>query len=106
LAAGYDDLAWGTHPSEVDVDEPEGTTRRRTPPDPGTAVAVTVLILAPIVALLWVGSYAKATPKLWGFPFFYWYQFLWVFLAAGCTSSAYALLRRTRNNHRTGRDER
>jgi len=82
-AAGYDDLAWGTRPSEVDVDEPEGTTRRRTPPDPGTAVAVTVLILAPIVALLWVGSYAKATPKLWGFPFFYWYQFLWVFLAAG-----------------------
>jgi uncharacterized protein DUF3311 len=52
------------------------------------------------VALLWVGSYAKPTPKLWGFPFFYWYQFLWVFLAAGCTYAAYVLLNRRRGGDR------
>jgi membrane protein implicated in regulation of membrane protease activity len=53
---------------------------------------VGVLLALPIVALLWVASYAKDTPRLWGFPFFYWYQFLWVFLAAICTSIAYRLV--------------
>jgi len=37
-----------------------------------------VLLLAPFVGLLWVPFYNRATPKLFGFPFFYWYQFLWV----------------------------
>lgn len=40
------------------------------------------LLLIPFVALLWVSSYAKSAPKLWGFPFFYWYQFMWVPLSA------------------------
>ena len=52
-------------------------------------VIVIVLLAAPVVALLWVSSYAKKGPTLWGFPFFFWYQFLWVFLAAICTSIAY-----------------
>jgi membrane protein implicated in regulation of membrane protease activity len=81
----------------------DGIRRRRQSVETPTAIAVTVLILAPIVALLWVGSYAKATPKLWGFPFFYWYQVLWVFLAAACTYAAYMLLHR---RERTGRGER
>ena len=58
--------------------------------------AVAVLILAPIVALMLVGTYANEGPRLWGFPFFYWYQFAWVFLASGFTYAAYALIRRTR----------
>ncbi len=37
-----------------------------------------LLLLPPYVGLLWVPFYAKATPKLFGFPFFYWYQFAWV----------------------------
>ena len=60
--------------------EPEGTDRRRDLP-PGVVAAVVVLVLAPIVALMLVGTYAKHGPELWGFPFFYWYQLLWVFLA-------------------------
>jgi len=40
------------------------------------------LLLLPYVALLWVPFYAKSQPSLWGFPFFYWYQFLWVPLTA------------------------
>jgi hypothetical protein len=59
------------------------------------------LLAAPVVALMWVSSYAKATPKLWGFPFFYWYQFLWVPLAAVCTTAAYRLLLAT-TRHRGG----
>jgi membrane protein implicated in regulation of membrane protease activity len=54
-----------------------------------------VLLLAPFVALLWVSSYAKDDPRLWGFPFFYWYQFLWVLLASVLTYAAYRLVRGT-----------
>ncbi len=71
-------------------------------PLPGPLLALVVVVLAlPVLALLWVSSYAKGTPELWGFPFFYWYQFLWVFLAAICTSIAYRVVaahqRRTRD---------
>jgi uncharacterized protein DUF3311 len=41
-----------------------------------------VLLAVPFVALLWVPFYTRTSPKLFGFPFFYWYQFLWVPLTA------------------------
>ena len=63
---------------------------------PGVIVAVAALILAPIVALMLVGTYANEGPRLWGFPFFYWYQLLWVFIASGCTYLAYLLIRNAR----------
>jgi hypothetical protein len=47
-----------------------------------------------------VPLYAKKGPQLWGFPFFYWYQFLWVFLASGFTYSAYVLIGRARRGER------
>ena len=53
---------------------------------PGLVAAVGVLLAIPVVALLWVSSYNKVKPRLGGVPFFYWYQFLWVFLAAACTT--------------------
>ena len=63
------------------------------PPTNRTLIAVAAVLLAiPIVALLWVSSYARETPKLGGFPFFFWYQFLWVFLCAGCTYAAHRLV--------------
>ncbi|MFF3554892.1 DUF3311 domain-containing protein [Streptomyces tsukubensis] len=37
-----------------------------------------VALLAPVVALLWVPSYATGGPHLAGIPFFYWYQLAWV----------------------------
>jgi len=49
---------------------------------------------------MWVPSYARATPRLWGFPFFYWYQLLWLFIAAGCTWAAYVVLARGRSGGR------
>jgi uncharacterized protein DUF3311 len=55
-----------------------------------------VLLLIPLVALAIVPVYAKDGPRLWGFPFFYWYQFLWVFLASGFTYSAYVVIARAR----------
>ena len=52
-----------------------------------------VLLLAPFVGLLWPAWYAKATPKLFGFPFFYWYQFMWVVIAAVITLVVYLATR-------------
>ncbi|HEX8957506.1 MAG TPA: DUF3311 domain-containing protein [Burkholderiaceae bacterium] len=37
-----------------------------------------ILLLIPFLALLWVPFYNSVEPTLYGFPFFYWYQFLWV----------------------------
>ena len=36
------------------------------------------LLLLPAAGLLFPAIYARATPALFGFPFFYWYQFAWV----------------------------
>jgi len=40
------------------------------------------LLLIPFIALLWVPFYNFVEPALWGVPFFYWYQFLWVILTS------------------------
>lgn len=41
-----------------------------------------LLLLLPFIGLLWIPFYNKELPALWGFPFFYWYQFLWVVITA------------------------
>jgi Na+/proline symporter len=73
----------------VDTRQGSGSPR----PSAGLVVGIAVLLGAPVVALMWVSSYAKEKPSLFGFPFFYWYQFMWVFLCAITTSVAYRLLR-------------
>jgi len=40
------------------------------------------LLLLPFVALLIVPFYNFREPSLFGFPFFYWYQFAWVPITA------------------------
>jgi hypothetical protein len=37
-----------------------------------------LVLLAPYIGLLWLPFYNGATPNLWGFPLFYWYQLAWV----------------------------
>jgi hypothetical protein len=37
-----------------------------------------LILLIPYIALLWLPFYNDKHPSLAGFPFFYWYQFLWV----------------------------
>jgi len=53
-----------------------------------------ILVAIAIVMPLTVPLYARATPALWGIPFFYWYQLLWVFIAAGLLAVSYALVTR------------
>jgi Protein of unknown function (DUF3311) len=52
-----------------------------------------LLLLPPFIGLLWPPFYSSATPKLLGFPFFYWYQFAWVILAAVLTAIVYLATR-------------
>ena len=40
------------------------------------------LLVVPFVATLVPQFYARREPSLFGFPFFYWYQILWIVLAA------------------------
>jgi hypothetical protein len=44
------------------------------------------LLLLPVVALAFPGVYSRRTPEIFGFPFFYWYQFAWVPLTALVTA--------------------
>ena len=64
-------------------------------PDSGrvaTGAVVGVLLLIPIVGPLLVTTYARETPTLAGFPFFYWFQFLWILISAAITGLAYLLV--------------
>jgi len=63
---------------------------------PGVAVTVGILLAIPILALLWVPLYARKGPQLWGFPFFYWYQMVWVVACGFFTGTAYLLVERDR----------
>lgn len=68
-------------------DRPRSPKRAQSPAggrpvlSPLRAVAA-ACIIAPFVAMLWIPSYNKTNPKLLGFPFFYWYQLLWVVITA------------------------
>ena len=53
-----------------------------------------LLLLLPYISLLWPSLYSKNEPTLFSFPFFYWYQFLWVPLSAVLTGIVYLTTRR------------
>lgn len=48
-----------------------------------------ILLLLPFIGVLWVPAYNRIAPDLWGIPFFFWYQFAWVFLSAAITAIVY-----------------
>jgi Protein of unknown function (DUF3311) len=47
------------------------------------------LLVLPWIAMIWVPSYNRIDPQLWGFPFFYWYQLVWVLVSAVITGVVY-----------------
>ncbi len=55
------------------------------------------LLVLPFVGLLWVPFYNQREPVLAGFPYFYWYQFVWIGVSAGLTAVVYFA---TRHEHR------
>ncbi len=50
-------------------------------------------LLLPYLGLLFPQVYARANPTLFGFPFFYWYQFLWVILTSAILGVVYRKLK-------------
>jgi Protein of unknown function (DUF3311) len=50
---------------------------------------VYLFLLLPWIAHIWVPSYNRIDPALFGIPFFYWWQTLWILLAALCILPPY-----------------
>ncbi|MFI0814489.1 DUF3311 domain-containing protein [Streptomyces sp. NPDC021098] len=78
------------------------TSEDRRPVVTPSRVVAALCLIAPFVAMLWVGSYAKIEPTFIGIPFFYWYQMLWVPISAALTTLAYILVRREQRARRGG----
>jgi Protein of unknown function (DUF3311) len=57
----------------------------------GLRVLILVILLPAVVVPLWVPLYDKTDPRLWGFPFFYWFQFSLILASAVLTGVAYVL---------------
>jgi len=55
-----------------------------------------LLLATPCVAVLVVPLYNRIEPKLWGIPFFYWWQLLWVPLCSLFLGAVYLRLRHRR----------
>jgi Protein of unknown function (DUF3311) len=61
---------------------------------PPSRIVAGLLLLANVVFLTCVPIYARATPKLGDFPFFYWYLLIWVPISGLICFVAYLLVRR------------
>jgi hypothetical protein len=87
-------------PSDPPSDSPPTPTTRPRPPrlPVATMVVVGVMLLIPCAALAAVPTYSRETPKVLGWPFFYWYQVLWVFLTPLLTVAAYLVIKRARGD--------
>jgi hypothetical protein len=57
-------------------------TPTRGPARPGPYIVSGILLVVGITMPLIVPMYARQDPELFGIPFFYWYQMLWVFIDA------------------------
>ena len=73
------------------------TARTRT----GTWIVIAVLLAASLIGTLWVPFYNHLTPTLGDFPFFYWYQLMWVPIVAILAAVAYLLSRLGERNGAT-----
>jgi membrane protein implicated in regulation of membrane protease activity len=69
---------------------------------PITWVIITILLLAALVGTLWVPFYARTAPKIGAFPFFYWYQLLWVPVVAVLSWVCYLLARSAKRGRSDG----
>ncbi|MFE0416738.1 DUF3311 domain-containing protein [Streptomyces tendae] len=80
----------------------EDTEVSREPVVTPVRVVIGLCLVAPFVAMLWVGSYAKTDPTFIGIPFFYWYQMAWVLISTLLTITAYKLWQRDQRGRREG----
>lgn len=64
-----------------------------------------LLLLLPFVATLVPPFYARINPKIGAWPFFYWWQFVWIIITALLLGVVYAVTtRRDKRPRDDGRD--
>ena len=64
-----------------------------------------VLLVGEVLVILIPSVYGRLTPKLFGIPFFYWFQLLWIIVGMVVTGIAYLLLKRADAAGRPALDE-
>jgi uncharacterized membrane protein len=69
--------------------EPQKTSAAKDKKSP----LIWALLAVPYLALCFPQIYARSTPTLLGFPFFYWYQFVWVVLTSVILGVVYRKLK-------------
>jgi hypothetical protein len=70
------------------------TQSARSGPRPAVWAVVGVLLAIGVAGPIAVPLYARTGPRLGAFPFFYWYQLIWVPIDALLVSAAYLLTRK------------
>ena len=78
------------------------------PPREGAAsrglwIAIVALLTPAAVLPLVVGLYDRSDPELWGFPFYFWFQFALIPVAAALTVTAFLLSRKADQRDRAAR---
>jgi uncharacterized membrane protein len=73
--------------------------------NPANAVIAGVLLLIVVIGAFWVPIYARSAPKLGDFPFFYWFQLIWMPVTMVFCYLAYLLLRTRPDRRAEDREE-
>ena len=63
------------------------------PPKPTRLSRWNWLLVLPALGLAFPSVHARATPELFGFPFFYWYQLAWIVLTCIISAVVYIATR-------------
>ena len=85
-------------PERTTLSTPDTPTRG--PARPGPYIVSGILLVFAIAMPLIVPMYARQDPELFGIPFFYWYQMLWVFIDAFLLWIVYMIVTREDNRRR------
>jgi hypothetical protein len=72
---------------------PSGQSPAASRKSPAARITAAILLIIAIGGSLWVPIYARPTPKLGAFPFFYWFQLVWVPVVAVLCWICYELLK-------------
>ena len=59
-----------------------------TEPEKNGGGPILLLLLIPML-VIYVPLYNSVEPALFGFPFFYWFQLVWIFVSMGVTAFVY-----------------
>jgi hypothetical protein len=64
-------------------------TLDRKPDSDKNGISPVMYLLAVPFLVLWVPLYNTVEPTLFGFPFFYWFQLVWIFASMIVTAAVY-----------------